>query len=203
MAGDLARGDQAQLPKIYCHKRDINESRTFICSVYHVLRKCTRGEWAAYLHRARPGAIGHRKYLKGYDRPWSKQYREKQRGTVLGSETISLVSCHMTYKPLQADSPESWDHVCTLQSCHGAVVAPLSQVPQEGSSVVSLFSLIKLHLASHPLASSYSQVAVSLVLCAQYIHISAQTRGGPLTCYNHFIPIVGCGNERRVLIGPW
>ena len=24
MAGDLARADQAQLPKIYCHKRDIN-----------------------------------------------------------------------------------------------------------------------------------------------------------------------------------
>ena len=44
----------------------------------------------------------------------------------------------------------------------------------------SLFSLIKLHLASHPLASSYSHVAVSSVFCAQYIHISAQTRGVPL-----------------------
>ena len=37
----------------------------------------------------------------------------------------------------------------------GAVVAPLSEVPQEGSSVLSLFSLIKLHLASQPLPSSY------------------------------------------------
>ena len=27
MAGDLARADQAQLSKIYCHKRDINLSR--------------------------------------------------------------------------------------------------------------------------------------------------------------------------------
>ena len=47
-------------------------------------------------------------------------------------------------------------------------------------SVFSLFSLIKLHLASHPLASSYSHVAVLSVFCAQYIHISAQTRGAPL-----------------------
>ena len=43
------------------------QSRTFICSVYHVLRKCTPGDMAAYLHRARPGGIGHRRYLKGYD----------------------------------------------------------------------------------------------------------------------------------------
>ena len=87
----------------------------------------------------------------------------------------------MTYKPPQADSPESKDHLCTLQSCHGAVVAPLSDVPQEGSSVFSLFSLIKLHLASLPLASSYSRVAVSSVFCAQNICFSAQTRGAPLT----------------------
>ena len=32
---------------------------------------------------------------------------EKQRGTVLGSETIFLVSCHMAYKPPQADNPEA------------------------------------------------------------------------------------------------
>ena len=60
------------------------------------------------------------------------------------------------------------------------MVAPLSEVPQEGSSVFSLFSLIKLHLASHPLARSYSHVAVSSAFCAQYIHISAQTRVAPL-----------------------
>ena len=89
----------------------------------------------------------HRRRLKGYERAF-KLYSETQRGTVLGSETISLVSCHMTYKPLQADSQ---DHVCNLQSCHGAVVDPLSEVPQDGSPVFSLFSLIKLHLASLPL----------------------------------------------------
>ena len=49
------------------------------------------------------------------------------------------------------------------------MVAPLSEVPQEGSSVFSLFSLIKLHLASHPLASSYSRMTVSSVFCAQNI----------------------------------
>ena len=58
------------------------------------------------------------------------------------------------------------------------MIAPLSEVPQEGSSVFSLFSLIKLHLASHPLAS-YGHVVVSSVFCAQYIHM-AQTRGAPL-----------------------
>ena len=44
-------------------------------------------------------------------------------------------------------------------------VARLSEVPQEVSSVFSLFCLIKLHLASYPLASSYSRVTVSLVFC--------------------------------------
>ena len=43
----------------------------------------------------------------------------------------------------EADIPESKNHVCTLQSCHGAVVARLSEVSQEGSSVFSLFSLVK------------------------------------------------------------
>ena len=54
-------------------------------------------------------------------------------------------------------------------------------MPQEGSSVFALFSLIKLHLASLPLASSYSRVAVSSVFWAQNIYFSAQTRGAPLT----------------------
>ena len=95
--GDLAWTAKA-LSKIYCHKRDINLLRRFICSVYNVLRKCTRGGNGVYLHRADPGAMGHRRCLKGYDRA-SKKYSEKQRGTVLGSEAIS-------YKPPQADSPE-------------------------------------------------------------------------------------------------
>ena len=61
------------------------------------------------------------------------------------------------------------------------MVAPLSDVPQEGSSVFPLFSLIKLHLASLPLAGSYSRVAVSSVFWAQNICFSAQTRGAPLS----------------------
>ena len=83
----------------------------------------------------------------------------------------------MTYKPPPAHSPESYDHVCTLQSCHGAVVAPLSEVPQEGSPVFSLFFLIKLHLASRPLASSYSRVTVSSVFCAQNIFFGPSVWG--------------------------
>ena len=75
-------------------------------SLYHVLRKCTPGDREVYLHRAGPGAMGHRRCLKGYDRA-SNHYSEKQRETVLGSETVSLVSGHMTYKPPQANSPES------------------------------------------------------------------------------------------------
>ena len=63
MVGDLGRADQAQLSNIYCHL-----SRRKVCSVYHVLRKCTRGDSTVYLHRAGPGATGHRRCLKGYDR---------------------------------------------------------------------------------------------------------------------------------------
>ena len=64
---DLALTAKA-LSKIYCYKRDINLSRRFIWSVYHVLRKCTRGDSGVYLHRAGPGAMGHKRFLKGYDR---------------------------------------------------------------------------------------------------------------------------------------
>ena len=105
-AGDLARADEAQLSKICYHKRDINLSRRKVFSVYHVLRKCTRGDSAVYLHRADPGPWVTGGVCKCYERA-SKKYSEKQRGTVLDSETISLVSCHMIYKPPQADSPES------------------------------------------------------------------------------------------------
>ena len=102
---DLAWTAKA-LSKIYCHKRDTNLSRSRICILYHVLSRCTRSHNGVYLHRAGPRAMCHRRCLKGYDRA-SKWYSEKQRGTLLGSETIYLVSCHMTYKPPQADSPES------------------------------------------------------------------------------------------------
>ena len=62
-------------------------------------------------------------------------------------------------------------------SCYGAEVAPLSELPQEGSSVFSLFSLIKLHLASRPLASSYSRVTVSSAFCTQNIFFGPSVWG--------------------------
>ena len=61
------------------------------------------------------------------------------------------------------------------------MVAPLSEVPQEGSSV--LFSLIKLHLASHPLDSSYSRVTVSSAFCAHFCFFGASMWGPPITAY--------------------
>ena len=125
--GDMAWTAKALLG-IYCHKRDTNSSLSWICVVYYVRRRCTCGDNGVYLHRAGPGAMDYRRCLKGYDRAF-KWYDEKQRGTVLGFQTISWVSCHMTYKPPPADSPEPKDHVCILQSCHGAVVAPLFEVP--------------------------------------------------------------------------
>ena len=77
----VARADQAQFSKIYCHKRHMNLARRKVCSVYHVLRKCTRGDSAFYLHRAGPGVMGHRRCLKGYDRAsnicvWSSHIAE-------------------------------------------------------------------------------------------------------------------------------
>ena len=42
-------------------------SDLYLQCLYHVLRKCTPGDMAAYLHRALSGGIGHRRYLKGYD----------------------------------------------------------------------------------------------------------------------------------------
>ena len=102
--GDLAWTAKAQVENVLPQER--YQLVVEICVVYHVLRRCTRGDNGVYLHRAGPGAMGHRRCLKGYDRA-SKWYSKKQRGTALGSETISLVSCHMTYNPLQADSPES------------------------------------------------------------------------------------------------
>ena len=67
------------------------------------------------------------------------------------------------------------------------MVTPLSEVPKEGSSVFSLLSLIKLHLASLPFANSYSHVAVSSAFCAQNIIFSAQTRGAPLNAFRVFL----------------
>ena len=65
------------------------------------------------------------------------------------------------------------------------MVAPLSEVPKEGSLVFPLFSLIKLYLASLPLASSYSHVAVSSVICAQNIYFSGRIHSMDFYLYLH------------------
>ena len=64
--GDLAW--TAALSKIYCHKRNATLSRKNVCSVYNVLRKCTRGDRAVNLHRVASSDMGDRRCLKGYDR---------------------------------------------------------------------------------------------------------------------------------------
>ena len=136
---------------------------------------------AAYLYRALSGGIGHRRYLKGYDCGPNSIVRNNEER----SWAPRRFSWYRATWPTSPPRPIALSHrityACTLQSCHGAVVAPISNVPQEGSSVFSLFSLIKLHLASLPLPSSYSRVAVSSVFWAQNIFFSAQTRGAPLT----------------------
>ena len=135
--GDLAWTAKA-LSKIYCHKRDADLSWSWICVLYHVLRRCTRGDNGVYLHRAGPGAMGHRRCLKGYDRAF-KWYSEKQRGTVLGSETISLVSCHMTYKP--PPRPISLSHRITYVPCRAAMAPWLLGYPRCPKRALQFFSV--------------------------------------------------------------
>ena len=65
-------------------------------------------------------------------------------------------------------------------------------MPQAGSSVFSLFSLIELHLASLPLASSYNRVAVSSVFWAQKI-IFGPNAWGPVKPLD--LPRVACYNS--------
>ena len=67
----------------------------------------TRAFHGRYLHRAGPRAMGRKRYVEGYNRAFKWYNNEKQRGTVLGSEATSSASCHVTYNPPQADSPES------------------------------------------------------------------------------------------------
>ena len=124
--GDLAW--TAALSKMYCHKRYINLFRRKVCSVYHVLRKCIRGDRAVYLHRAGPGAMGHWRCFKGYDRGPNSIVRNNEERPWLGSETISLVWCHMTYKPPQADSPQS----CRIiyAPCRAAIAPWLLRYPR-------------------------------------------------------------------------
>ena len=108
-------------------------------------------------------------------------------------------------QPPQANSPESYDHVHILQSCHGAVAAPLSEVPLEGSPVFSLFSVIKLHLASHSLASSYSRVTVSSVFGTK-IYFFGPSVWGPVKENSNVSkpskhPPSRGGNDQNVYVG--
>ena len=77
------------LSKIYCHKRYINLSRASVCSVYHVLRKCTPGDRAVYLHRVGPGAMGHRRCLKGYVKKSKRGACKHKAATVLPNRTAA------------------------------------------------------------------------------------------------------------------
>ena len=53
-------------------------------------------------------------------------------------------------------------------------------------SLFSLLSLIKLNLASHPLASSYSRVTDSSIFCAQNIFCGSSVWGAvKYTIYRH------------------
>ena len=108
----------------------------------------------------------------------SVRYAEKQRGTLLGSETTSLSPCHMSYNPPRSIT---LSHRITYTPCRAAM-APwllcyLRCVSQEGSAIFSLFSLIELHLVSHPLASSYSRVTVSSKKCCLNLFCSSMSTG--------------------------
>ena len=102
--------------------------------------------------------------MQGYDRA-SKWYNEKQRGTVLGSEMASLASCTMTYNPPR---PIALSHRIMYIPCKAAIWRRGCSVIRGapcGLTVFYLFPITKLHLASHPLARSYSRLTVSSKKC--------------------------------------
>ena len=71
----------------------------------------------------------------------------------------------------------------------------VSEVPKEGSSVFSLFSLTKLHLASLPLASNYSHVvAVSSVFCAPNIFFGPNAWGPVKNLFMAFKRVPQCND---------
>ena len=71
-----------------------------------------------------------------------------------------------------------WRRGCSVIRC----------APRGLFSFLSVF-LITLYLASLPLASSYSRVAVSSVFWAHNFFFSAQTRGAPLSLQMVFSPL--------------
>ena len=85
------------------------------CLPCHVLRKCTPGDMAAYLHRALSEGIGHRRYLKDYDcgpnstvrnnekRSWAPRRFSWYRATWPTSPPRTIALSHrITYVPCRA-----------------------------------------------------------------------------------------------------
>ena len=139
----------------------MNLALSEICVVYPGLCIYTAADLERYLHRAGPRVMGHMSCVEGYDRA-IEGYGPGLRGDFQGTVPHDL-------QPPQADNTESRDHVHTLQSCHGTVIASLSEVPQEGSPAFPLFPLVRLNLASHPLPRSYSRVNVSKNNCLIFL----------------------------------
>ena len=131
----------------------MNLALSEICEVYPGLCIYTAADLERFLHRAGPRVIRHKSCVEVYDRA-IKGYGPGLRGDFQGTVPHDL-------QPPQADNTESRDHVHTLQSCHGTVIASLSEVPQVSSPAFPLFSLVRLNLASHPLPRRYSRVNVS------------------------------------------
>ena len=109
IAGDLVRTAKTQLLP--------QERDTFV-----VKRDLRCLPWALHMHTHRswtiptpscPRAMGHRRCVEGYDHA-SKGCNEKQRGTILDSETTSLAPGHMTYSPPRptASSHRTMDIPC-------------------------------------------------------------------------------------------
>ena len=96
-------GPTKDFSRKYIATREISPSRRPLSAVFTMCyANAHPAIWQPTCTELYRGGIGHRRYLKGYDCGPNSIVRNN-----LGSETIFLVSCHMTYKPPQADSPES------------------------------------------------------------------------------------------------
>ena len=142
---------RSTIENILPQERYITLSRKIVCSVYHVLRKCTRGDRAVYLHQAAPGAMGHRRCLKGYDRG--------SNGIIVrNNEERSWAPRRFPwYRATSSTSPPrpiALSHRTTYVPCRAGMAPWLLRYPRCPKRTLH-FPLIKLHLASHPLASTW------------------------------------------------
>ena len=135
----------------------------------------TRGDRAVYMHRAGPGAMGHRRYLKAYDHGPNGIVRNKE-------EWSGAPKRFPWYRPTWPTSPPrpiALSHRITHVPCIAAVAPWLLRHPRCPKRALH-FSLKKLNLAFHPLANSYSRVTVLSVFCAQNIFFSGPSVWGPV-----------------------